>query len=123
MAHDAYLTTNTVRLGPERVVLGHDLAVLDDSAELVHDGAVDVCLLPDHGVVLVVAVVGVPWEKGDTISLCSGNHKWTKYLSLPSGRNSNQIFPYVQHSNEGKNHWTWFRFLGQRSETNIIDKR
>ena len=60
----------TVGLGPERVVLGHDLAVLDDSAELVHDGAVDVCLLPDHGVVLVVAVVGVPWEKGDTINLC-----------------------------------------------------
>lgn len=69
-----YLTTNTVGLGPERVVLGHDLAVLDDSAELVHDGAVDVCLLPDHGVVLVVAVVGIPWEKGDIINLCSGNY-------------------------------------------------
>ena len=69
-----YLTTYTVGLGPERVVLGHDLAVLDDSAELVHDGAVDVCLLPDHGVVLVVAVVGIPWEKGDIINLCSGNY-------------------------------------------------
>merc|ERR1719215_323328 len=59
--HDLQLlTTNTVGLGPEGVVLGHDLAVLDDSAELVHDGAVDIGLLPDHGVVLVVAVVGVP---------------------------------------------------------------
>ena len=57
---DEYLTTNTVRLGPEGVVLGHDLTVLDDSAELVHDGAVDIGLLPDHRVVLVVAVVGVP---------------------------------------------------------------
>ena len=58
--YDAYLTTNTIGLGPEGVVLGHDLAVLDDSAELVHDGAVDIGLLPDHCVVLVVAVVGVP---------------------------------------------------------------
>merc|ERR1719281_2401796 len=59
--HDLQLlTTNTVGLRPEGVVLGHDLAVLDDSAELVHDGAVDIGLLPDHGVVLVVAVVSVP---------------------------------------------------------------
>merc|ERR1719512_619258 len=42
------------------LVPGHDLTVLDDSAELVHDGAVDIGLLPDHRVVLVVAVVGVP---------------------------------------------------------------
>ena len=54
------LTANTVRLGPEGVVLGHDLAVLDDSLQLVHHGGVDECLLTDHGVVLVVAVVGVP---------------------------------------------------------------
>ena len=88
MAHDAYLTTNTVGLGPERVVLGHDLAVLDDSAELVHDGAVDVCLLPDHGVVLVVAVVGIPWAKEQLIYVLAFMYE-TKYLSLPSGRNSN----------------------------------
>ena len=69
MDDDVYLTTNTVRLGPERVVLSHDLAVLDNSAELVHDGAVDVGLLSDHRVVLVVAVVGVP-EEGDTINAC-----------------------------------------------------
>ena len=57
------LTANTVRLGPEGVVLGHDLAVLDDPLEFVHHGGVDEGLLPDHGVVLVVAVIGVP---GDT---------------------------------------------------------
>jgi len=54
------LTANTVRLGPEGVVLGHDLAVLDDPLEFVHHGGVDEGLLPDHGVVLVVAVIGVP---------------------------------------------------------------
>ena len=54
------LTTNTVGLRPESIVLGHDLAVLDDSAQLVHHGAVDVGLLADHRVVLVVAVVGIP---------------------------------------------------------------
>ena len=66
---DFYLTTNTVGLWPEGVVLSHDLAVLDDSAELVHDGAMDVGLLSDHRVVLVVAVVGVP-EEEDTINAC-----------------------------------------------------
>ena len=85
---DFYLTTNTVRLRPEGVVLSHDLAVLDDSAELVHDGAVDVGLLPDHRVVLVVAVVGVP-EEGDTINACFIIIDLLTYLSLPSGRNSN----------------------------------
>ena len=54
------LTADTVGLRPEGVVLGHDLAVLDDSLQLVHHGGVDECLLADHGVVLVVAVVGVP---------------------------------------------------------------
>ena len=54
------LTSNTVRLRPEGVVLGHDLAVLDDSLQFVHHGGVDESLLPDHGVVLVVAVIGVP---------------------------------------------------------------
>ena len=62
---DAYLTTNAVRLGPEGVVLSHDLAILDDSAELVHDGTVDIGLLADHRVVLVVAVVGVPNKTGN----------------------------------------------------------
>ena len=57
------LTTNSVGLRPEGVILGHDLAVLDDPLELVHDGPVDVDLLPDPGVVLVVAVVGVPSNK------------------------------------------------------------
>merc|ERR1719221_2096658 len=45
---------------PQRVVLGHDLAVFDDPPQLVHHGAVDVGLLADHRVVLVVAVVGIP---------------------------------------------------------------
>ena len=58
------LTTNTVGLRPESIVLGHDLAVLDDSAQLVHHGAVDVGLLADHRVVLVVAVVGIPEVDG-----------------------------------------------------------
>ena len=39
--------------------LGHDLAVLNDSPQLVHDGGVNVRLLADHRVVLVVGVVGV----------------------------------------------------------------
>ena len=54
------LTAHTVGLRPEGVVLGHDLAVLDDSLQLVHHGGVDECLLTDHGVVLVVAVIRVP---------------------------------------------------------------
>ena len=54
------LAPHAVWLRPEGVVLRHDLAVLDDSLEFVHHGGVDVSLLPDHGVVLVVAVVGVP---------------------------------------------------------------
>ena len=91
------LTANTVRLGPEGVVLGHDLAVLDDPLEFVHHGGVDEGLLPDHGVVLVVAVIGVP---GNTDRenyyyqniLNFFNFKilnCISHLSLPSGRNSN----------------------------------
>ena len=57
------LTTNSVWLGPEGVILRHDLAVLDDPLELVHDSCLDIGLLPDHGVVLVVAVVGIPCKK------------------------------------------------------------
>ena len=58
--HDLQLlAAHAVRLRPQRVVLGHDLAVLDDSAQLVHHGAVDVGFLADHRVVLVVRVVGV----------------------------------------------------------------
>ena len=60
------LTSNTVRLRPEGVVLGHDLAVLDDSLQFVHHGGVDESLLSDHGVVLVVAVIGVPGN-GNTV--------------------------------------------------------
>ncbi len=33
-------------LGPEGVVLSHNLGVLDDPPQLVHDGLVDVRLLP-----------------------------------------------------------------------------
>lgn len=59
--HDLQLlAAHAVRLRPQRVVLGHDLAVLDDPPQLVHHGAVDVGLLADHRVVLVVAVVGIP---------------------------------------------------------------
>ena len=62
--HDLQLlTSDTVGLRPESVVLRHDLAVLDDPPQLVHDGSVDVGLLPDHGVVLVVAVVSVPCKR------------------------------------------------------------
>ena len=62
--HDLqFLTPHAVGLRPQSVVLRHDLAVLDNSPELVHDGPVDVGLLPDHGVVLVVGVVGVPGTK------------------------------------------------------------
>ena len=54
------LAPHAVWLRPEGVVLRHDLAVLDHSSQLVHNGAVDVGLLTDHRVVLVVAVVSVP---------------------------------------------------------------
>ena len=61
------LTTNTIRLRPESVVLRHHLGVLDDPLELVHDSSVDIRLLPDHRVILVVAVVGVPGKEKDEI--------------------------------------------------------
>ena len=58
--HDLqFLTNHTVQQGPEGVILGHDLAVLNDPPELVHDGPVDIGLLPDHCVHLVFGVVGV----------------------------------------------------------------
>lgn len=53
------LATNAVRLRPERVVLLHDLRVLDNALELLHHALVHVRLLPYHRVVLVVGVVGV----------------------------------------------------------------
>ena len=61
--HDLQLlTADAIGLGPGCVVLVHDFRVLDDPPQLVHDGLVDVGLLADHGVVLVVRVVGVPFE-------------------------------------------------------------
>ena len=77
--HDLQLlTSHAVGLGPEGVVLGHDLAVLDDPPELVHDGPVDVGLLPDHCVILVVGVVGVPSTcKLDSFSLFHENVVYT----------------------------------------------
>ena len=62
------LTTNTIRLRPESVVLRHHLGVLDDPLELVHDSSVNIRLLPDHRVILVVAVVGVPGKEKDECS-------------------------------------------------------
>lgn len=40
--------------------LSHDLAVLNDPFQLVHDGRVHVRLLADHRVVFVVRVIGIP---------------------------------------------------------------
>jgi len=53
------LASHPIRSWPQGVVLGHDFRVLDDPAQLLHDGLVYKSLLPDHGVVLVVGVVGV----------------------------------------------------------------
>ncbi len=53
------LAADAVRRRPHLVVLLHDLRVLDDSLELVHDTLVDEALLADERVVLVVGVVGV----------------------------------------------------------------
>lgn len=58
--HDLQLlAAHPVRLRPERVVLLHDLRVLDDALELLHHALVDVRFLAYHCVVLVVGVVGV----------------------------------------------------------------
>ena len=92
--HDLQLlAAHAVRLRPQRVVLGHDLAVLNDPPQLVHHGAVDVGLLADHRVVLVVAVVGIPDVDGrlNKIIFDTLFNKFSKQtnLSLPSGLNSN----------------------------------
>ena len=54
------LAPDSVRLRPNGVILAHDLRVLDDPPQLPHDGLMDEGLLPDHDIVLVVGVVGVP---------------------------------------------------------------
>merc|ERR1719187_1170915 len=54
------MTAYTVRLRPQRIVLSHDLTILNNPSQLVHDSLMHIRLLADHGVVLVVAVVGVP---------------------------------------------------------------
>merc|ERR1719378_341035 len=51
------LTANSVWLRPELIIFSHDLTVLNDPPQLVHDGLMRVGLLADHGVILVVAVV------------------------------------------------------------------
>ena len=75
--HDLQLLPpNTVRLGPECVVLSHylgsqfrrmwlfplytNLTILNNSSELVHHSLMDIGLLADHCVVLVITVVGIP---------------------------------------------------------------
>jgi len=59
-AHDLqFLASNSVGWWPQRIVLLGDLGIVDDPLEFLHDGFVDAGLLSDHGVVLVVGVVGV----------------------------------------------------------------
>jgi hypothetical protein len=53
------LAADTIGRWPHLVVLLHDLRVLDDALELVHDGLVGEALLANQRVVLVVGVVGV----------------------------------------------------------------
>lgn len=53
------LSTDPVGLRPQRVLFLHDLRVDYDAAQLVHDAGMAEHLLPDHGVVLVVGVVGI----------------------------------------------------------------
>jgi len=54
------LSTHAIWWRPGQIVLLHDLRVDDDSLQFFHHGLVDEGLLADHGVVLVVGVVGVP---------------------------------------------------------------
>ena len=61
--------------------LGHDLAVLNDSPQLVHDGGVNVRLLADHRVVLVVGIVGIPKTESTV------NNKLYRYC----GRRNDQL--------------------------------
>ena len=121
-----FLTTYTVRLRPESVVLGHDLAVLDDSLQLVHHGGVDEGLLPDHGVVLVVAVVGVP-EKYYLMNLSDGFILLTCLIGIPelAIRTKLKLEKLVTKFSLVSNIVTEVKIirhvsgLGQRSETNI----
>lgn len=53
------LPADTIRLRPERVVLLHDLGILDDSFQLLHHALMYVRLFADHRVVLVIRVVRV----------------------------------------------------------------
>lgn len=58
--HDfQFLATDAIRLGPKRVVLLHDLGVLDDAFQLLHHALMHVRLFADHSVVFVIGVVGV----------------------------------------------------------------
>jgi hypothetical protein len=61
VAHDdlELLSADAVGLRPVAVVLLHDIGLLDDPPGLAEDGGGDEDLLADHGVVLVVGVVGV----------------------------------------------------------------
>jgi len=51
------LTANSVWLRPKLIIFGHDLTILNDPPQLIHDSLMGVCLLADHCVILVVAVV------------------------------------------------------------------
>jgi len=55
-----HLSTHAIWWWPRKIVLLHDLRVDDDPLQLLHHGLVDEGLLADHGVVLVVGIVGVP---------------------------------------------------------------
>jgi len=54
------LAPHAVRLRPEGVVLLHDLGVVDDPPQLLHDGAHHICLFPNHNVILVVGIISIP---------------------------------------------------------------
>jgi len=54
-----FLTSYSVRLWPQFVILFHDVRVLDDALHLFDHRLRDIDLLPNHGVILVVTVVGI----------------------------------------------------------------
>jgi len=59
-AHDLqFLATNSVGWWPQRIILLGDLGIIDNPLQLLHNRFVDAGLLSDHGVVLVVGIVGV----------------------------------------------------------------
>uniref|UniRef100_A0A7C9CYL3 Uncharacterized protein n=1 Tax=Opuntia streptacantha TaxID=393608 RepID=A0A7C9CYL3_OPUST len=53
------LSSNAVRFWPEAIIFLHNLALGDDAAAFAEDGGGDEDLFANHGVVLIVGIVGI----------------------------------------------------------------